>query len=529
MLISLGTVLSKTGGLARQVLIAGVFGVGAAYDAFNYAYILPGFFLILIGGINGPLHNAVVTVLSRRSQKEGEYIMGSINTSIIFVFILISGFLFLGADSIIQLVGPGLDNSTHLIAVKQLKIMSPITLFAGLIGIGFGSLNARDKFFIPSISPIISSLALIIGVSIFWAYKNLQVNSNYIEMLGGIILAQATLIGAIIQWVIQIPLLKKEKLFKFKFIFDWRNSGVKEVWKIILPATFASGMLQVNVFTDLFFASNILGAAAGLSYANFLVQAPLGLVSNALLLPLLPTFAKLTLDENQKDLIMRIRQGFIFSSASMICLGAIFIALSKTITETIFGRGVFNNEAIQLVSGLLVCYGIGMPAYLIRDLLVRVFYAFSDGDTPFKISTIGIALNAFLDWFLIGGPTPWGDQLTINLGANGLVLATVGVNILTCSILLLKLKAKITLLPLKEWLVDLSKLFLCGLFSGLVASKINSLPLLSYNNSWQLIQLLVSIFMSLLLFCILSNLLGIKEVSEMVRIFKSKLNFLYSK
>ena len=63
-LITLGTLLSKLGGLGRQIVIASFFGVGAAYDAYNYAYILPGFFLILIGGINGPIHNAMVTILS---------------------------------------------------------------------------------------------------------------------------------------------------------------------------------------------------------------------------------------------------------------------------------------------------------------------------------------------------------------------------------------------------------------------------------------------------------------------------------
>ena len=58
--ISFGTSLSKLAGCVRQIFIAAAFGVGVAYDAFNYAYIIPGFLLIIIGGINGPLHNAVV-------------------------------------------------------------------------------------------------------------------------------------------------------------------------------------------------------------------------------------------------------------------------------------------------------------------------------------------------------------------------------------------------------------------------------------------------------------------------------------
>ena len=71
LVVTLGTLLSKVGGLGRQLVIAAAFGVGAAYDAYNYAYVLPGFLLILLGGINGPFHSAMVSVLSRRPRRRG--------------------------------------------------------------------------------------------------------------------------------------------------------------------------------------------------------------------------------------------------------------------------------------------------------------------------------------------------------------------------------------------------------------------------------------------------------------------------
>ena len=49
--------------------------------------------------------------------------------------------------------------------------MSPIIFLSGLIGLGFGSLNAKKEFFIPSISPLLSSLIIIITVSNFWINK----------------------------------------------------------------------------------------------------------------------------------------------------------------------------------------------------------------------------------------------------------------------------------------------------------------------------------------------------------------------
>jgi putative peptidoglycan lipid II flippase len=78
LVVTYGTLLSKVGGLVRQLVIAAAFGVGAAYDAYNYAYVLPGFLLILLGGINGPFHSAMVSVLSRRPREEGAHILGHV-------------------------------------------------------------------------------------------------------------------------------------------------------------------------------------------------------------------------------------------------------------------------------------------------------------------------------------------------------------------------------------------------------------------------------------------------------------------
>ena len=179
------------------------------------------------------------------------------------------------------------------------------------------------------------------------------------------------------------------------------------------PATLSSGMLQINVFTDLFFASGIVGAAAGLGYANLLVQTPLGLISNALLVPLLPTFARLTAPADRPQLIERIRQGLMLSAASMIPLGGLFIALGGPIVALVYERGAFDASAAQLVTGLLMAYGLGMPAYLGRDVLVRVFYALGDGTTPFRLSLAGIGLNVVFDWLLVGGPTPLGQSVAV--------------------------------------------------------------------------------------------------------------------
>uniref|UniRef100_UPI004047F86D murein biosynthesis integral membrane protein MurJ n=1 Tax=Cyanobium sp. TaxID=2164130 RepID=UPI004047F86D len=455
LIVAVATALSKVAGLLRQQVIAAAFGVGAAYDAYNYAYVLPGFLLILLGGINGPFHSAMVSVLARRPREEGAHVLAAINTIVGAGLIGVTLVLLAAADPLITLVGPGLDAERHAIAVLELRWMAPMALFAGLIGLGFGALNAADVFWLPSVSPLLSSVAVIGGLGLLWWQVGPALALPQQAVLGGIVLAASTTLGALLQWLIQLPALAKQGLNKFQLVWDWKHSGVQEVLQVMGPATLSSGMLQINVFTDLFFASGILGAAAGLGYANLLVQSPLGLLSNALLVPLLPVFARLTAPADRPALIDRIRQGLMLSSASMLPLGALFVALAGPIVALVYERGAFDHQAAVIVTSLLMAYGFGMPVYLGRDVLVRVFYALGDGTTPFRLSVAGIGLNVIFDWMLVGGPTPWGQQLpAFNFGAPGLVLATVGVNAITCLALLLALQSRLGALPLRVWARD---------------------------------------------------------------------------
>ena len=512
--VTLGTLLSKVGGLVRQLVIAAAFGVGAAYDAYNYAYVLPGFLLILLGGINGPFHSAMVSVLSRRPREEGAHILAALNTTVSALLLAVTVLLVLAADPLISLVGPGLSSELHAIAVVQLQVMAPMALLAGLIGLGFGSLNAADEFWIPAISPLMSSLALMVGVGLLWWQLGGQIGSPSFAMLGGLVLAAATLVGAFAQWLIQLPALMRQGLARFKLVWDWKHPGVREVWRVMGPATLSSGMLQINVFTDLFFASGIVGAAAGLGYANLLVQTPLGLISNALLVPLLPTFARLTAPDDQPQLLARIRQGLMLSTASMVPIGALFIALGTPIVALVYERGAFDASAAQLVAALLMAYGLGMPAYLGRDVLVRVFYALGDGTTPFRLSLAGIGLNVIFDWLLVGGPTPWGNQSPFNFGASGLVLATVAINVLTCLALLLVLKRRMPAMTLIPWGMDTTRLLLAGVLTGCMVWG------LSLGVDWPLgwLGLLARVgipsLLGLAFFGLVGSALGVAEVQE---------------
>ncbi len=475
-LVAIATLISKVFGLVRQQAIAAAFGVGPAFDAYNYAYVIPGFLLILLGGINGPFHSAIVSVLAKRKPEEAAPLVETITTLVGGLLLIVAGVLVLFAEPLMGLVAPGLNISaaeaaaqglstpefetlqlTHAIAIQQFRIMAPLAVLAGLIGIGFGTLNAADQYWIPSISPLFSSVALIGALGIFILQTGQDIGLPEYAMTGGMVLAWGTLAGAILQWVVQVVTQWRSGLGTLRLRFEFNRPGVKEVMKVMGPATLSSGMLQINVYTDLFFASYIPQAAAALGYAGLLVQTPLGIVSNMLLVPLLPVFSRLADPNDWPQLKQRIRQGLMLTGLTMLPLGAFTIALSVAIVRVIYERGAFDKAASAFVAPMLMAYGIGMFVYLGRDVLVRVFYALGDGETPFRVSIVNIFLNAVLDFFMVRA-----------FGAPGLVLATVGVNIISMLALLILLDRKLNGLPLAEWSKPIALLTGASAVAGVV-------------------------------------------------------------
>jgi putative peptidoglycan lipid II flippase len=396
--------------------------------------------------------------------------------------------------------------------------MAPLSMLSGLIGIGFGSLNASDQYWLPSISPLFSSLTVIIGVGIFFWQVGDKISDPQYLQLGGVILAGTTLMGGVWQWVAQQVAQMNTGISKLRFRFAWKIPGVQDVLKVMLPATMSSGMLHINVYTDLFFASYIPNAAAAMRYGNFIVLTPVGILSNMILVPFLPIFSRLAAPENWSELKVRIRQGLLLTALTMLPLTAIFIALSELIIKIIYERGMFQASASNIVAPVLMAYGLGMFFYLGRDVLVRVFYALGDGETPFKISIINIFINAFLDYLFVR---------VFQWNTPGLIFATIGVNVLSMIIMLWVLNKRLNGLPLGEWGIALFGIIVASIAAGFTGWGINlgCVYLWGFANLWlQLVNLSISSLMALLIFGLISIQLKLPELELLGNRIKSKLN-----
>ena len=536
-IVGIASLISKVAGLGRQVVIAAVFGVGPVAGAYNFAYVIPGFMLILLGGINGPFHSAIVSTLANKKREEVAPIVETVTTLVVMALLALTVVLIVFADPLMHLVAPGLYitrdvaqakqisdvafqtlQETKAIAIVQFQIMAPMAVLAGLIGIGFGTLNAADQYWLPSISPIFSSLTVVIGLGILALQLGSKITTPEYAMYGGAILAWSILAGALLQWLAQLPVQWRSGLGGLRPRFDFNRSEVRDVIKVLGPATFSSGMMQINVWTDLFFASFIPSAAAAVSamgYASLIIQAPLGILSNMILVPLLPVFSRLKDPENWNELKARIRQGILITAVAMLPLSALLIALALPIVRVIYERVAFDSEATKITGAVLIAYSVGMFVYLGRDILVRVFYALGDGDTPFRISIVNIFINALFDFLFVG---PY--------GAPGLILSTVSVNIISMGMMLWILNKRLNGLNLRSWVQPILGITVASIIAGLASWGLSQ----GMQSLWgkqgflgALLELSAAGLLGLLLFGLLASRLKVPEFDLFLSRIKERL------
>ncbi|KAL3698428.1 hypothetical protein R1sor_012504 [Riccia sorocarpa] len=468
-LIGSATVISKILGLVRETVLAAVFGVGPVVNAYSYASIIPAFFLALLGGINGPFHSAVAASLSKRPRKEWRVLIQTVTAVTVVVCGALSFAIAYYAAPLLDAFAPGLSISgssgavTRDLAILQLKIMSPCTLLAALIGIGFGSLSAIGVYGLPSLSPALSSISIMTAVAIS---SRMVDQGGLLSSFrsGSVALAAGTTCGAFAQWGLQAVTLRSAGFCpsahfgKLKNIFE--DEGVREVFSVLLPATVASGLLQIATFTDLYFASFIPGAAALLGYANLLVMAPLGILSSAILVPMLPMFSRLSKPSDRLKLEERVKQGLLLSMILTFLMTALLVSFAGPIVRLLFQRRAFDASASKLVSSLLIWYALGSTFSLGRDLLVRVFYSLGDSHVPFYTSVAAIFANMILDWIAVRH---------LGFGAEGLVLATSLVSCVSAVALLQLLSRKMEGLRLKYWIRPIALLGFSATIAGVSA------------------------------------------------------------
>lgn len=452
-LIAVVTIVSKLIGFIRDVVIANCYGASMVSDAYFYAYQLPALAIVLLGGVGGPFHSATVSVFSKIipsfREKANEQVNRLFNTFLTATFLFFAVFAlvcFIFSDQIMGFIISGTNHELISLASMHLKIMTPVLIFGGIVGIYYGILISYREFMLPNISPILMSVVIIAMITLVKHDNN------------GVVLAVATTIGAFCQFVYQLPKIRQLG-FRLKPNLDFaNNTHFKTLCELLFPAILSSTVGQIHIYVDMFFASSLKeGAWTAIGYANRVFQFPVGILATAFLVPLFPIFSKLVAEENWESIKTYFNKGvgvLFFASFPIIIM---IWVLGYDGIKLIFQRGAFDDKATFMVTQALWYLAFSMIPYVFRDSITRVFYSFNDSRIPFLVALSSIVLKFFLNWLLV-------VKLAIGSGIGGITLSTSLVTLFNGCVLGLLIKNKIKL-DYKSLFKNFGKMAIAGLIT----------------------------------------------------------------
>jgi putative peptidoglycan lipid II flippase len=449
--MSAATFISRVLGYIRDMIFAFYFGATGVSDTFFAAFRIPNLLRELFA--EGSMSAAFIPVLTEYRQKQGEGEASRL-VKITFTFILVVvglvcvlGVLF--SPAIVTVIAPGFLGSAEKFSLTVLltRIMFPFLLFISLAALVMGALNTKKVFFIPALAPAMLNITLIMSIILFESKSKQPITAAAIGVLA----------GGFVQFAFQLPSFFKNK-YSLGFDTDFGHPGIKKMSILLIPATLALSVSQINIVVSNILASFLpSGSITYLFYSMRLIQFPIGIFGVAMGTAVLPTLSehavKGNLDLLREDFSFALRLLFFISIPSMAGL----IALREPIVNLLFQRGQFDYSATRGTAEALLFYSIGIWSVVGVRVVTAAFYSMQDTKTPVKVAVIGVLANLILSLSLMGPMKHSGLAL-----ANALAS---GINFL---ILFYMLRKKLKRIDAKKIIRSFAKISGASLIMGLV-------------------------------------------------------------
>jgi putative peptidoglycan lipid II flippase len=418
-IVGIAVMGSRILGLIRELVFAAFFGAGFAMDAFIIAFRIPNLLRDLFA--EGALSAAFVTTFSQTITKRGERaawrLANLVNNGLVLVLslIVLAGIVF--APQVVSLlIDPSQTDTqtasqTFDLAVKMTRIMFPFLIMVSLSAVAMGVLNSKDRFGVPASASTMFNIGSIIG-GLAFAYLLAPdyISSIFHGRIGDadgaaraiIGMAIGTLIGGLMQWLIQIPSLTSVG-YRWEPVLSFRDEDVRQVMRLMAPAIIGSAALQVNVLVNTKFASSLgEGPVSWLSYAFRLIYLPIGVFGVAISTATLPFASRAAalenLDEFRRTIASSLRLTFLLTIPSAVGL----MVLSRPIISLIYERGRFDAFDTDQTAIALLYNAIGLTAYSGVRVLAPAFFALKDARIPMIASLLSIIINYAVATLTVG-------------------------------------------------------------------------------------------------------------------------------
>jgi len=395
-IVSLLTLLSRVLGLARDSLLAVLFGAGHTSDAFFIALRIPNLFRRTVA--EGSLATAAVPLLTRaREKEEFRETLGAILACALPIAAALTLVGIFYSRELTLLLSPGLGTELELVKSSEelLKILSPFVIVICVTAILGSALNVAHKYALASLPSAISNL-FVIGALIILYFRGSEAPD--ISKVAWAFLLGST--AALIPLFIQLfGLSLSPKLCRQTF-----TKTLSGFFPLFGPALFSSSLHQIlSVILSLIASMLPVGTISCLYFADRVYQFSLGVFSVAIATAALPRLSELRLKTEQfnaqlTELLRWVTIGVLPATVGIYALAAPIIRL-------IYEHGNFSATDALNTASALQGYCLGLWPISIQVILVRAYLAKNHAKIPAISSVVALLVTPILAFALMGPPS----------------------------------------------------------------------------------------------------------------------------
>lgn len=392
-----GTLLSRFGGVVREMLLARFFGTHATYAAFVMAYRFASILRRIFG--EGAIVNGFIPFFEEK-RKESDEKAGLFFRDMFFTLIFL---LFLSVAVIELILLYFYAYSSISLAKKEICLMTMIILpglfFICLFGLTSALLQCEKHFFIPGVAPLFFNFTMILAI---WVIKDLAIAKALVYLSWFVVGAY------FVQLMMNMP---------YTLSFLWRSLAFKQWLKGRVFSTDVRAMMgplllgvvgvaavQFNNFFDMIFARwNVAEGPAYLSYSSRLEQLPLSIFAIAIASALMPPLTRAAARNDTEGYRSMLKYCLARNALFLIPCTMVMMSLGVTAVNLIFGQGAFGVSSTVNTTICLFGYSLGLLPHGFVLILAPCFYSMKEYRIPTLAALYSVLINLVLNCLFVFG------------------------------------------------------------------------------------------------------------------------------
>ncbi|MFV0502960.1 MAG: murein biosynthesis integral membrane protein MurJ [Lachnospirales bacterium] len=495
------TLLGKVTGLIRDMFFLANFGTESIVsESFIAANSLPKNFLDI--AFASVITSSFIPIFNDIRENKGEKEALDFSGNFITIITIFSAILVIlctvFSGQITSFFYGGFESESRILIEHFLQIFFPLIIFSGITFTLAGILQSYGEFNIPASLSLFSNAFILIYYIFF------------IDTFSVDGLALAYLISWIIQFLVQIPYMVKNKL-KLTFKFNLKDENIRKIGYLALPLMISTWLIPINYQVNISIAGNSpirIVPALNTAYTLYMIVAGVIILSISNLV--FPKMSKQTANNDEenfgKDLNTTLRASLFILIPIMI----VMITLSEPMIKVLYERGKFNATSTELSSIAFQFYSFGVLGYCLQNVIIRGFYAKKNWKIPLYSSILGIVINFVISVALQNVFTVAAYPI-----ASSISITTVGIYLLYE---INKINNKVINI---DFIVTSLKLLVSGFIMALVINFIYNLFNLN-SKLYIVIVAVVSTLLGSLIYLICCKIFKIKEVNFIGDIIKKR-------